>query len=156
MPLQHITYDLNIGNIEGLRKIISKEKDGVNCKFSAPVTTRGLTKIYVLMSPTGEFVYVGHTIRSIGQISMRSHTPYNYKWLTVGNWDKLHLHVFLPEIDELIIDTKLYGEAVEAEVVRLIHARTGRWPLGQNEIHFNNDFTETAVAQAEEILRVLV
>ncbi|WP_273444716.1 hypothetical protein [Neolewinella agarilytica] len=155
MPLQHIIYDLNIGQVDGIRKITSKEQGGVTCNFSAPVTSQGLTKIYVLTSPAGEFVYVGHTIRSIGQISLRSNTPYNYKWLTVGSWEKLHLHVFLLEIDSAVTDTKLYGEAIEAEVVWLIRSKTGYWPLGQNEIHFNNNFSTKSKEEARVIFDLL-
>jgi hypothetical protein len=37
--------------------------------------------------------------------------------------------------------TKIEIESIEAELVFLIRQKTGLWPLTQNEIHFNNDFS---------------
>ena len=31
-------------------------------------------------------------------------------------------------------------ENIEAELAFLIRTKTGKWPLNQNEIHFNNKF----------------
>lgn len=63
--------------------------------------------------------------------------------------------MFFPEVPADCPDGKLYGEAVEAEVVYLVRKETGNWPLGQNEIHFNNAHPKQARLEAQKIYRCL-
>ncbi|WP_420459091.1 hypothetical protein [Neolewinella sp.] len=87
---------------------------------------------------------------------MRGHTPYNYKWLTVGDYTELKLSVFMLDIPGNCEDAKLYGESIEAELVYLVRKQTGHWPAGQNEIHFNNDHPKNARLRAREMYDVMV
>jgi hypothetical protein len=46
-----------------------------------------------------------------------------------------------------------FVEGIEAELVYLVRSKTGRWPLFQNEIHFNNDNHEKTKEIALRIYR---
>ena len=150
-----ITYDPIIKRQNGQRRIAGKEQNGRKVSFSKPVTDKG-GKVYVLQDDLGNIIYVGHTIRSIGQITTRRHTPYNYKW-SGGNHGhkKLRLSVFMLDVPGDCKDIQLYGEAVEAELVYLVREQTGHWPVGQNEIHFNNDFPVAARNEASKMYALL-
>lgn len=45
-------------------------------------------------------------------------------------------------------------EGIEAELVHLIRIKQDRWPLAQNEIHFNNEYME-ARDKAKDIYDIL-
>jgi hypothetical protein len=151
MIYQSHTYRLILGERNGKRCVLSKEKDGIVTKFSSPVTDPGKTKIYVLYDEE-EVVYVGHTVQTIGQISVRTHGKYNYPWLKNNDRSDIWLTVFLiTPPTTCTVDgneeatkqlTKNFGEAVEAEFVYIVREETGKWPSGQHEVHFRNDFSE--------------
>jgi len=149
MTFQSYTYRLVLGERGGKRCVLVKEQNDLPVNFSSPVTDTGKTKIYVLYDEK-EVVYVGHTIQSIGQISVRTHGKYNYPWLKDESRSAIWLTVFLinpPDVctvdgndEETKQLTKNYGEAVEAELVYLVRNETGKWPSGQHEVHFRNDY----------------
>lgn len=41
-------------------------------------------------------------------------------------------------------DSVAYAKAVEAELVYCVRKETGKWPLAQHEIHFNNEYPGVA------------
>ena len=115
--------------VEG-RKIIYPSK------FKAPVTTKGLPKIYII-TKNKKIVYVGIT-----QQPLRSRLRYGenppmgtgysgYKWLDQKGEYGLHVVVF--NSSKRIIDI----ETTEAELVYKIRKSYGQWPEFQTEIHFH-------------------
>ncbi|TDE05820.1 hypothetical protein [Flavobacterium sandaracinum] len=52
--------------------------------------------------------------------------------------------------DETSDEERSFVEAVEGELVYLVRQKTGKWPLFQNEIHFNN--CDGALEVAEDVL----
>jgi hypothetical protein len=103
-------------------------------------------KLYII-SVKGKIVYVGVTKRGI---RTRLYTGLNangkggyhgYKW-KIATDGKIHL-VGLIDLD------KDQMENIEAELVYLVRKETGSWPLFQNEIHFNNDYSKgTKIAES--------
>lgn len=159
---QPYRYTLKIKAVGDKKKVSGKFRDGRKVNFSKPVTDGG-TKIYVLKdhhAKDNPVVYVGHTIQSISQISVRVHGKYNYKWLhPEALWDELELYIFIVDVPSHVLiekieeqeARKLFGEAIEAEVVNLVKQDLGKWPAGQNEIHFNNLYGAQAIRVAESI-----
>lgn len=166
MNSQPYRYNLKIEAVGEKKKISKKYQAGRKVNFSKPVTNIG-TKIYVLKDPKSAghpVVYVGHTIQSISQISVRVHGKYNYKWLhPEAIWEELDLYIFLIDIPQHLLlkgeeeqeARKLFGEAVEAELVNLVKQDLKAWPAGQNEIHFNNLYGAHAIRIAESIYGML-
>lgn len=113
-------------------------------------------KIYVIKSEL-EFLYVGYASQSLitrlnqGFRAAGKNGYHGYKWKKL---EKVEVHVFVFPIlaDTPTKETRLYFEAIEAELVFQIRTFTGKWPLYQNEIHFNNEFTEEAIRITGELL----
>lgn len=94
-------------------------------------------KIYVVKHKN-EFLYVGTTVQSLtarfryGLNADGKNGYHGYKWKHKERFD-LYVWCF-----ELL--NKIQIESIEAELSFIIRSNTGKWPLNQNEIHFNNDF----------------
>ena len=113
-------------------------EDGHICKFSAPASTNGIPKLYVVSKKT-KILYVGISRQSVaarlrGGLSAAGKNRYlGYKWK--GERQELDFHVFtIKQKGKLVGLTDM--EAIEAEVVFLFRLNTGQWPASQNEIHF--------------------
>lgn len=92
-------------------------------------------KLYII-TVKEKIVYVGVTKRAIrsrlytGLKADGKHGYHGYKW-KISSEGKIHL-IALSHLD------KNQMENIEAEFVYLVRQKSGRWPLFQNEIHFNN------------------
>lgn len=106
--------------------------------FQFPLTSKH-PKIYIIKDKS-EYFYIGITQQSIRSrfrygFNANGETGYHgYKWK-----DKSIVQLFVWCFDEL---TSYQLESVEAELAFLIRAKTNKWPIYQNEIHFNNDYDE--------------
>ena len=120
-------------------------------KFSYPLTGSQF-KIYVLTDKEN-ILYVGTTKTSIKirlryWLSVNGQNGYHgYKWKTMST-----VRLFVWCFDEF---DKVKIESVEAELVYLIRKKSGKWPISQNEIHFNNLFLPTGQLIAEKLYRQL-
>ncbi len=134
-----------------------------NKNFTGGVFNNDNYKIYVLKDKDA-FVYVGKTKQAIGTklrqgfYSFQQNENNNrqghyggYKWIKKYMDKTLRLFVF--DLGNEFDNTKT--EAVEAELVYLIRKTTGKWPLGQNEIHFYNHF-EKAKEKARHIFNSIM
>jgi len=159
---QSFKYQLFIGNKEGEKIIERKEKNGVNCNFKSPVTDKNRPKIYVLKLE-GNILYIGYTSQSIssrlgsGLRASGINGYHGYKWKhnhKVG----LLLFVFNPfsKDDKVKKEEKSFIEAIEAELVFKVRTETGKWPLDQNEIHFNNDNVEEVRVITEKLFTEII
>jgi hypothetical protein len=116
-------------------------------------------KIYVVKSEK-EFLYVGYASQSLisrlnqGFRAAGKNGYHGYKWKKL---ERVEIHVF---VFPILVDTdpkesRLYFEAIEAELVFKIRTQTGKWPDYQNEIHFNNECPEEAIRIAGELMEEL-
>ncbi|WP_051287064.1 hypothetical protein [Algoriphagus mannitolivorans] len=113
-------------------------------------------KIYVIQSKN-DLLYVGYASQSLitrlkqGFRASGKNGYHGYKWKKL---EKVDVHVFVFPIlaDTPAKESRLFFEAIEAELVFQIRTHTGKWPLYQNEIHFNNEFPEEAIRIAGELL----
>ena len=116
-----------------------------------PLTSNNY-KLYVLTDPES-ILYVGTTKSSIknrlrsGLFADGKNGYYGYKWKGLS-LVKLYVWCF-EELD------KMKAESIEAELVYLIRKKTGRWPIYQNEIHFNNHYTFEGKAIAKKLFEQL-
>lgn len=116
-------------------------------------------KIYVIKSKE-EFIYVGYASQSLmtrfgqGFRAAGKNGYHGYKWKKL---EKVEVHVFVfPIIDDISAkECRLYFEAIEAELVFQIRTISGKWPIYQNEIHFNNEFSIEAMRIAGELMKEL-
>lgn len=133
----HFTIELSQGQ---LTSIYDQNQSATIRKFYAPLTSN-VYKLYLLSNEEG-ILYVGQAKQSIrnrlrfGLKADGKNGYHGYKW---KNLPKLELNVFVfPEYNRQQV------EAIEAEVVYAIRQKTGKWPLHQNEIHFNNEFDKAS------------
>jgi hypothetical protein len=116
-------------------------------------------KIYVIRSEE-DFLYVGYASQSIitrlnqGFRAAGKNGYHGYKWKKL---ERVEVHVFVFPIlaDTPTKESRLYFEAIEAELVFQIRTQTGKWPSYQNEIHFNNEFIEESVKVAGKLMEEL-
>jgi hypothetical protein len=112
--------------------------NGVQCKFEAPASTRGVAKLYTL-SRNRSLVYVGiakqpmssrlnHGFKANGKGGY-----HGYKWKLLR--DPLKLSVWTAQGAETGATIREL-EIVEAEVAFLCRQQSGQWPEYQHEIHF--------------------
>lgn len=117
-------------------------------------------KIYVVKS-NKEFLYVGYASQSLktrlgqGFRAAGKNGYHGYKWKKL---EQVEVHVFLFPIlvGTSAKESRLYFEAIEAELVFQIRTQTGKWPLYQNEIHFNNEFSEESMTVAGKLIEQLL
>lgn len=135
------------------------ESDDPDWTSSQELIESRYPKIYVIKSQK-DFLYVGYASQSLitrlkqGFRAAGKNGYHGYKWKKL---QKVEVHVFVFPLlaDTSAKESRLYFEAIEAELVFQIRTHTGKWPLFQNEIHFNNEFTEEAKRIAGELLAEL-
>jgi predicted GIY-YIG superfamily endonuclease len=143
-PDKHI-FKLRLNGNPESRSIVRKEVDGKQTKFKAPITTKGIPKIYILKAKD-KVVYIGYTSQSIssrfngGLRAAGMNGYYGYQW---KNLNELDLLVFCFEKFSDNGKTKKeevqFVKAIEGELVFNVRLHSGRWPESQNEIHFFNN-----------------
>jgi len=105
-----------------------------------------IPKLYIIKENL-EYLYIGTTIQSItsrlryGLNANGKGGYHGYKWKTK---EKVILYVW--RFEELDMHQV---ENIEAELAYLIRQKTGKWPINQNEIHFNNDYDDGKVLAFE-------
>lgn len=128
-----LDFDLSLSS--GAYRLI---RDSLPTKFAAPVSTRGIAKLYTL-SDGESLVYVGiakqpmssrlsYGFRANGQSGY-----YGYKWK--AHEGTLRLSVWTAQINGDYVSLREL-EIVEAEVAFLCRQESGQWPVSQHEIHF--------------------
>lgn len=117
--------------------------------FSYPLTSKQ-AKIYILVDGKN-ILYIGTTTSSIKN-RLRSGLKadglngyHGYKWKGQKN-----VGLFVWCFEDL---NKVQIENIEAELAFIVRKTTGKWPLYQNEIHFNNDYSTTGNLIATKLLR---
>ena len=107
--------------------------------FPKRLVKNGVSKIYIVKHEN-DFLYVGTTVQSLtarfryGLNADGKNGYHGYKWKYKETVD---LYVWCFESLN-----KIQIESIEAELAFIIRTETGKWPLSQNEIHFNNEFDE--------------
>lgn len=107
--------------------------------FPKRLVKNGVSKIYIVKHEN-DFLYVGTTVQSLtarfryGLNADGKKGYHGYKW---KHKESVDLYVWCFEALD-----KTQIESIEAELAFLIRDKTGKWPLSQNEIHFNNEFDE--------------
>lgn len=105
--------------------------------FHQRLTKKSIPKIYIIKEDN-LFLYIGTTTQSLttrfryGLKASGKNGYHGYKWKTR---ESVQLYVWCFESMN-----KQQIENIEAELAFLIRTKTGKWPLKQNEIHFNNEF----------------
>jgi hypothetical protein len=131
-------------------------------------------RLIYLVKNQDDFLYVGEaksclkTRLSRGFYSYRHYKRTNkkrggyggYKWIDLFDKDNQEVS-FVNKLDIVAIlfdtsfnETRHKIEAIEGELVYIIKKKTGKWPLYQNEIHFNNRYKD-AENIAEKIFKSL-
>lgn len=96
-------------------------------------------KLYII-TVKERIVYVGVTTSAIrsrlysGLNASGKGGYHGYKW-KISSGGK----IFIFQFSRL---NKIQMENIEAELVYLTRLKTGKWPLSQNEIHFNNKYSK--------------
>jgi len=118
-------------------------------KFFRPLTGNQY-KIY-LLSDAKTILYIGTTKSSIknrlryGLKANGQNGYHGYKW---KNYKMVTMFVWCFEDSD-----KDKVENIEAELAFIVRKTSGRWPVCQNEIHFNNHFIPTGKLIAEKLHR---
>jgi hypothetical protein len=147
--LNSLDYDLSIS--DGWYCLSQKS---VNCKFSAPATTRGIAKLYTI-SCDDSLLYVG-----IAKQPMASRLSYGFKANGIGGYHGYKWKFLETNLKLSIWTANLNGvyaplhvmEVIEAEVAFICRQRSGQWPTHQHEIHFSpsEDWHREAAVQIYE------
>ena len=101
------------------------------------LTQSDVYKLYVLKEEN-DYIYVGVTQQSLitrlksGLKANGKNGYHGYKWK-----NKKSVNVYVWCFNEL---NQNEIENIEAELVFIIRQKKNKWPLQQNEIHFNNEF----------------
>lgn len=150
---EYYKFKLWLDGTPETRSIVRKELDGKQTKFKAPITTRGIPKIYILKAKD-KIVYIGYTSQSIssrfngGLRAKGENGYYGYQW---KKYNRLDLTVFcfppFSKVEEEREKEEKFAQAVEAELVFLVRESTGKWPECQNEIHFFNVAKASTMAE---------
>ena len=131
-------FDLTLAN--GKISSYTDKLSGLKLKsFHPRLAQSQVAKIYILKEGK-TYLYVGTTIQSLQKRFRQGFTAtgktgyHGYKW---KKKEKVQLFAWcLPGLSKIQI------ESIEAELAFLIREKTSKWPLAQNEIHFNNDFID--------------
>jgi hypothetical protein len=113
-------------------------RDSFPAKFAAPVSTRGIAKLYTLFNEES-LMYVGITRQSLSarlSYGFRANGAsgyHGYKWKS--HEGSLRLSVWTAQSDGNYASLRDL-ETVEAEVAFLCRQDAGQWPKFQHEIHF--------------------
>ncbi|RZK13166.1 MAG: hypothetical protein EOO46_00340 [Flavobacterium sp.] len=101
------------------------------------MTRKGLPKVYIIKA-NELFLFIGVTTQSLtsrfryGFNAIGKNGYYGYQWKT-----RLLVELYVWYFEAF---DRNQVENIEAELAFLIRAKTGKWPIDQNEIHFNNKF----------------
>ncbi|MCR9289983.1 MAG: hypothetical protein NXI23_21630 [Bacteroidetes bacterium] len=122
-------------------------------KLKKPLTSSSY-KIYVLSSISGDaIVYIGTTKLSLksrlnsGLRANGKNGYHGYKW---KNQSELNIHIWtFPNLGKEEI------ENIEAELAFIVRLKTGKWPMHQNEIHFNNSYKDIGQKLAAEMYEII-
>lgn len=136
------------------------ESDDPDWEFSKEMIQSRHPKIYVVKSEK-TFLYVGYASQSLitrlkqGFKASGENGYHGYKWKKL---EKVEINAFVFPIlaDSTAKESRLYFEAIEADLVFQIRTRTGKWPLHQNEIHFNNEFSVESMKVAGKLMEELL
>ena len=148
--MTHFKFTIYLKNEVLVNIYDHKQEKNIN-KFYQPLTSK-LYKIYILSNTEG-ILYVGQAKQSIrnrlryGLSASGSNGYHGYKWKDLP---ELSMNVFV--FDDY---NRKKIEAVEAEVVYGIRQHTGKWPLRQNEIHFNNEYQDAQNVAFEILEQIL-
>ena len=146
---KYVSLNLIIENHK-IVKIIELNSKKELKSFFKPLTENKY-KLYILKNGN-EFLYIGITRQSLRS---RLHSGFNakgvngyygYKWK-----DLVNVKLFVWTFQNY---SEIQLENIEAELTYLIRTKTKKWPLYQNEIHFNNEFAE-GTEIAKEIFEIL-
>ena len=118
-------------------------------KLRNPLTSSNY-KIYVLSSiGDNTIVYIGTTKLSLksrlnsGLRANGKNGYHGYKW---KNQSELNIYIWtFPNLEKEEI------ENIEAELAFIVRLKTGKWPMYQNEIHFNNSYSDIGQTLADEM-----
>ena len=128
-------HDFDISLAGGMYRV---ERASKPCKFYAPLTVRGIAKLYTISSDNS-LIYVGISQQPLSSrlgYGFRANGKsgyYGYKWKSLES--NLKLSVWTAKSNGVHSSLRLL-EMVEAEVAYLCRERTGQWPTHQHEIHF--------------------
>jgi predicted GIY-YIG superfamily endonuclease len=134
-----------------IRKITNFHSENEIKAFVPPLTS-GKFKIYIVTDKKN-VLYIGTTRTSLrnrlrsGLRAKGLNGYHGYKWKGLKS---VGLFVWCFEESD-----KDKIENIEAELALLVRLDTGKWPIHQNEIHFNNSFAKTGEIIAGKIYRQL-
>lgn len=117
-------------------------------------------KLYII-STNADILYIGEAHTSILKRFQRGLYAHNnfkktgkanngykgYKWLDKEMNTTRELNVMAVVFNEDFDNKREIVEAIEGELVFLVRQKTGKWPLFQNEIHFNNHEESNVIAE---------
>lgn len=158
-PLYQFELSLeNHSEGNGWRRIKEKSYEGKPGDFFPPVSSTQTPKVYLIFNRE-ELIYVGYSGQGMAArlgYSLKPKHQKNYQGYAWRKADQLTLWVYcFKPFHGSVKDSdaqKKFAEAVEAELVFLWKERTGVWPAGQTEIHFNNWEAEQVKKLANRIL----
>lgn len=147
LPKSH-RHKLTLSN-QKIEQWVEIESGKILSKLGKPLTS-ALYKLYVLYSTkTNQILYVGTTKMSLKSrlnsgLKANGESGYHgYKW---KDEHQVNISVWaFPNLDKTQI------ENIEAELAFTVRLETGKWPIHQNEIHFNNSFQKIGNMLAKEI-----
>lgn len=120
-----------------ISSIVDNTNGNVLKFFHKRLAKKNTSKIYIIKEDN-QFLYIGMTTQPLstrfryGFKADGRNGYHEYQWRTK---ESVQLYVWcFEELDKKQI------ENIEAELAFLIRKKTGKWPLNQTEIHFNNDF----------------
>jgi predicted GIY-YIG superfamily endonuclease len=138
MGLQKHKFKLTISE-KKIKEIFNCNTEKIDPNFQSPLTDKDY-KIYIITNESNDVYYIGATKDSIrqrltlGLNADGSKGYHGYKWKHLNS---VFLNVWIfKDYDQDKI------ENIEAELAFLVRMKTEKWPKHQNEIHFNNKFTE--------------
>ena len=124
-------FDCRVLDTRGrIRGVVPRKRVEPEPAFAGQAEAPG-EKLYIVRY-RGEFVYVGRTDKRISARLKQGLNAwsYRYKWR-----DLSPVRIYVRPLPG---KSKEEGEAVEAELVRIMRQKQRRWPSHQHEIHFRN------------------
>lgn len=145
------TYEMTIQTRAEERLGYRLTRGGERVKFSAPASTRGIAKLYVV-SYEQKLLYVGiaeqpmssRLIYGLNAVGEKGYHGYKWKHLR----EQLNLTIWTASSNGSYVQRRGM-ETIEAEVAFVWRRETGQWPEYQHEIHFfasNQDHKDSAVS----------
>lgn len=151
LKLTQYNFDLNLSNC-AIISITNTTTNRLISKFEYPLTSDDY-KIYIVTN-NKQILYIGTTKDSIrnrirsGLKGSGENGYHGYKW---RNLESVSISVW---------NFKNYNkkqiESIEAELAFIVRCKTKKWPIFQNEIHFNNEFKPTGEIIANMLYKNLI